>query len=401
MNLYKDLISQENKPLIEMATVGYTNDNYCIIIYTNDSGNIPHFHYCDMETRGKKFHTCIRLGKAEYFHHGFKQDILNSKQRKELVEFLQKDYSGSKKINISNWEYLLNLWNNENNSNVKVDEDMPMPDYRNLYNKSILHEDSSLIEMATVGYMNNYCLVVYTNDNGNIPHFHYIDSETRGKKFHTCIRLDKAEYFYHGSKQDILNSKQRKELVEFLNTKHHRYENETNWQHLLYLWNEENNSNVRIDENLPMPDYRNLFENITILNEDSNLYKGIFWIKDTDDISSSKLYFQIPCDSNGYITDSTDINFTSKSGNSFNHKNTWNTLTKRETDNKPFDYYPRGRVEISNGKAIIYVNPNIANDELKNWCIDKFNLTPHNGIKNVIIKPDNSNHYKCHLDDDI
>lgn len=142
----------------------------------------------------------------------------------------------------------------------------------------------------------------------------------------------------------------------------------------------------------------NLFENLQHVNEDSQLYKGIFWINDIDDINSSKLYFQIPCDSYGNIDNDSDINFTSKSGNNFNHKNTWNELEKKYTNNKDFNYYPRGRVEISNGKANIYCNPNIATDDLKNWCINKFNLNNHNGINKVKIIPDYSEHYKCYLD---
>lgn len=142
----------------------------------------------------------------------------------------------------------------------------------------------------------------------------------------------------------------------------------------------------------------NLFENLQTLKEDKNLYKGIFWIKDIDNISDSDLYFQISCNSDGTINDYINLDYSSKDGNNFNHKNTWNKLSKRETDNKSFDYYPRGRVEINNSKAIIYCNPNIANDELKNWCIDKFNLNKYNGINKVTINADYSNHYKCYLD---
>ena len=138
----------------------------------------------------------------------------------------------------------------------------------------------------------------------------------------------------------------------------------------------------------------NLFE---ALRKDGPLCKGIFWINDTDDIGASELFFTIPCDSDGNVIDF-DIAFSSKSGDNFNHKNTWNTLDKKLTNNKKYDYYPRGRVEISNGKATIYANPNIANDDLKEWCIDKFNLYDSNGIKKVIIKPDHSKHYKCYLD---
>lgn len=116
-----------------------------------------------------------------------------------------------------------------------------------------------LEEMATVGKTNDsYDVVIYTNDSGKIPHFHYFDDATRGKEFHTCIRLDKPEYFHHGNKNGILNSKQKKELISFLKSPHKRYKDETNWQHLVYLWNDENNSDVAVDEDLLMPDYLKL-----------------------------------------------------------------------------------------------------------------------------------------------
>ena len=38
-----------------------------------------------------------------------------------------------------------------------------------------------------------------------------------------------------------------------------------------------------------------------MLTEDSNLYRGIFWIPDVNNVEQSQLYFQIPCNSNGDI----------------------------------------------------------------------------------------------------
>ena len=136
-----------------------------------------------------------------------------------------------------------------------------------------------------------------------------------------------------------------------------------------------------------------------ILVEDSNLYKGIFWIKDLDDYDNNETYFQIPVDSDGNIIDyDNKIRLNSRNNDNYNHKLVWSELGKDYTDNKSFDYYPRGRVEISNGKATIYCNPNICDDNLKNWIINKFNLTSHNGIKKVTIHPDYSDHYRCYLD---
>lgn len=138
------------------------------------------------------------------------------------------------------------------------------------------------------------------------------------------------------------------------------------------------------------------------LNEDTNLYRGIFWIKDIDNIEQSDLYFQIPCDSNGNINDPefsmSDLQ-SSKGKDNYNHKRVWNSLDRKYTDNKPFDYYPRGRVEISNGKATIYASPHIPQEKLKNWVIDKFNLTSYNGIRKIRMVADGSEHYRCYLDD--
>lgn len=135
------------------------------------------------------------------------------------------------------------------------------------------------------------------------------------------------------------------------------------------------------------------------LVEDIDLQRGIFWIKDVNNISSSNLYFTIKCDSNGNnLVDPEDA--TSKDNLSYNHENTWKKLTSKETNNKPFNYYPRGRVEIRNGKAYIYCSQYIYGDELKKWCIDKFNLTKSNGITSIRMLVDNSDHYKCYLDDE-
>lgn len=115
-----------NKPLFEMARVGFF-DEYEIYVHTDDPGLIPHFHIWDAETKGDKYHTCIRIDKAEYFHHTGKEDILNSKDRKDLVKFLSSKPK-NKRFN-SYWELLVDMWN-INNSSIYIDEDQEMPDYR-------------------------------------------------------------------------------------------------------------------------------------------------------------------------------------------------------------------------------------------------------------------------------
>ena len=83
-----------------------------------------------------------------------------------------------------------------------------------------------------------------------------------------------------------------------------------------------------------------------------------------------------------------------KSGNTYNHKKLWNDVRPKGC-NKPYNYYPRGRVDISNkGKPIIYMNPNI-DDRFVPLIKSAFGL-----CSEPIIRYDNSRHYKCYLDDD-
>lgn len=132
--------------------------------------------------------------------------------------------------------------------------------------------------------------------------------------------------------------------------------------------------------------------------ENSQLYRGIFWITDTDNIYGSDLYFRIPCDKNGTTDFEIPVETSAKNADNYNHKKLWNSLPKRTTGGKPFDYYPRGRVEIKNGMAIVYHSPYIPQDELKKWLIDKFNLTACNGIRKIRLIADGSEHYRCYLD---
>lgn len=135
------------------------------------------------------------------------------------------------------------------------------------------------------------------------------------------------------------------------------------------------------------------------LNESRDLFKGIFWIVDLTDIDSNKNYcFTIPCNSDGTSYVDIDTSVKGKSGDTYNHQRYWGMLPRSMTHGKTFDYYPRGRVEIANGKATIYLNPNIAYDDVGQFIIDQFNLTKSNGINKVRMFADGSEHYKCYLD---
>lgn len=120
----------------------------------------------------------------------------------------------------------------------------------------INEEKYNLTEMARIGFTNDgFEVYVNTDDGGNIPHFHYRTKSTW--KFHSCIKIEKSEYFEHEGKEGKLNSSQRKELIKFLQSIDKHDKTKTNWQTLINEWNR-NNSNKQVDENLKMPDYNKL-----------------------------------------------------------------------------------------------------------------------------------------------
>ena len=82
----------------------------------------------------------------------------------------------------------------------------------------------------------------------------------------------------------------------------------------------------------------------------------------------------------------------SKSGKTYNHKKLWESIRPKGC-NKPFDYYPRGRVDYTGkGKPIVYMSPHI-DDSYISEIIKAFELT-----ETPIIRYDHSKHYQCYLD---
>ena len=81
-----------------------------------------------------------------------------------------------------------------------------------------------------------------------------------------------------------------------------------------------------------------------------------------------------------------------KSGENYNHRLLWDYV-KPSKCNKPFDYYPRGRVEIDNkGRPIIYLNRNIDDTHISK-------IKEIFGIKGLHrIHYDGSKHYESDLD---
>lgn len=107
--------------------------------------------------------------------------------------------------------------------------------------------------------------------------------------------------------------------------------------------------------------------------------RGVFWIIDRE-------LFAYP-----FIDDFNEG--TAKSGNTYNHKLLWPHV-KPTGCNKPYNYYPRGRVDITNsGKFRIYINPSIDESLIPEIKVEF-------GIReDPKVIYDYSEHYKCYLDE--
>ena len=79
----------------------------------------------------------------------------------------------------------------------------------------------------------------------------------------------------------------------------------------------------------------------------------------------------------------------------YNHQRVWAGLPRKTTGGLPYNYYPRGRVEVKRDKAVIYLNPNICTDSVIAAIKREFDLTG----ATVEVKADGSSHYKCYLDE--
>ena len=115
-----------------------------------------------------------------------------------------------------------------------------------------------------------------------------------------------------------------------------------------------------------------------------DIYKGIFWW-----IGSQLICRKVMCDSDGLPLEA--VEFTSKSGDNFNHKAEWEKFSKKITDGNPYNYYPRGRVEIKRGKATVYLNPALNRPEVTRMIHSEFGL---DALSAVVIKNDGSAHYE-------
>ena len=142
------------------------------------------------------------------------------------------------------------------------------------------------------------------------------------------------------------------------------------------------------------------------LSKAIELSSGIFWVL-TDEIEIGTyrfIFFDIPCDVYGTPSGTHKMALNSKNGLTYNHKLLWETEVENNSSYRPYnkkayDYYPRGRVQIANNKADIYLNPNINRPKIIEEIKQNFGLSSHS-ISKVRVINDNSAHYQCWIDSD-
>lgn len=128
------------EPLYEMARVGFISSGnkqttFDVFVRTDDPGNVPHVH---IQSKNKKFKTCIRLDTNKYFLHGEWRDMFNTKQCKLFNNFMRSTCNDiSRYENATMYEFAIDMWN-KNNSKRKIDikrdnnNNVIIPDYNSI-----------------------------------------------------------------------------------------------------------------------------------------------------------------------------------------------------------------------------------------------------------------------------
>ena len=137
------------------------------------------------------------------------------------------------------------------------------PEYHDIHNdKNATHiaeiEIESVYEEKTFndGFRikrHGLCKISIYDNEGTIPHFHI---ENNDESFSCCIRLDKPEYFSHGTHDDKLSNTDIKNLINCLNKINKEF-NCSKYELMCKLWNSERTRH-RIKEPYVMPDYTKL-----------------------------------------------------------------------------------------------------------------------------------------------
>ena len=122
------------------------------------------------------------------------------------------------------------------------------------------------------------------------------------------------------------------------------------------------------------------------------LGKGLFWLVKNDEEKFELFCVKMLCYRDGETLEKIETG--ECESEKLNHERAWSKLDKAVTQGKPYNFYPRGRVQIKKGKATVYLNPILNDGSIVDKICRSFGLTKENGIVDIRIKNDNSRHYQ-------
>lgn len=203
----------------------------------------PHFIY----NSGRNA-VAISMLEARFVDHDVNIDL---KERQDIEVFLS---IVNKKYDITNWEVLKMLWNQ--NNKIQIPKHSHKPYYRNLI---------EYVDYANISYGNKdislkgarvYCSTEVEQE----PHFHYELSDG------TDIAISFLEAVYLEPIKRKLTDKEIENLITFLNNKMpNKCFKCTNWEFAITMWNNQNCYDdkegiyppcKKLKEDLKIPDYR-------------------------------------------------------------------------------------------------------------------------------------------------
>lgn len=132
---------------------------------------------------------------------------------------------------------------------------------------------------------------------------------------------------------------------------------------------------IKINTKQLIESYKELYE---VRKEDELYFNGAFWIfaDSYEDILKGNFEIdgtRIPVNFNGDYLDKNDSRL------NLNHKKLWEKDYKFQFKDKEYNYFPRGRVNVYNGKAYVNIHskcnlPKIVNAILKEYNIEDLDL---------------------------
>ncbi len=120
--------------------------------------------------------------------------------------------------------------------------------------------------------------------------------------------------------------------------------------------------------------------------------KGMFWCVDADAPQPELITVSVSCSADG-DTDPSAV-FTAKSGMNFNHRAEWEKLDKRVRRGVAYNFYPRGRVEVRNGRTTVFLNPDIDREPVLRAVCEAFELLDEDAPEEIAVKSNGSRHYR-------